>query len=398
MLNHPVESSMQALAVILKVLDDDELSEPHETEFNRIKASARFIRGTLRLADPTVAPTTQLNSLNNSLTQASNELTAFEANKNPPHITNAFNEIEAAVTSAQVLPTIGRRPNAEKLAEAIERFAASTDELVEKSHREQEKLVEDSATLKRSQDEMAEELIALHEKFSAQNSRVDAIVSEFQSQFSEAQENRVNKFQEFCDSKMQEFANILDSAEGMLRERDEKLGVESENVVNELKRRQKQAQDLVHVIGNIGVTGNYQQTANKDEKAANWLRTGAIAMFLAGATIIVITAFQVNSIDWEFVLLRVGAAIVFAIPGWYLAYESDKHRSAAARNRRIELELASLGPFMENLESEEKRKLRGELTPKYFGQSHEAKDEKELLSSVRPLKDLLETIVKLVKP
>ena len=245
MLKHPVETAIKDFAVLLKEFDEEELSEPHDMQFARIKASTRFIRGALRLADPTVAPTAQLNTLQSNLSQAETQIAAFVSNKNPAHITNAFNQIEAAVTTAQALPTVGRRPNAEKLAEAIERFVESTDELVERTQRDQEELSVKADDIDNHIEKMSAELEALRQGVKAQEARLDNISSEFQSQFSEAQESRVNKFQEFRDAKLQEFADLLDQTEEMLNQKDKDFSATAKRALSELKRRERQAQDRV---------------------------------------------------------------------------------------------------------------------------------------------------------
>ena len=60
-------------------------------------------------------------------------------------------------------------------------------------------------------------------------------------------------------------------------------------------------------------------------------------------------------------------ALAITAPAWYTARESARHRTNADRARQTELELASLGPFIELMPDDKKNQIREELTKRYFG-------------------------------
>ena len=75
--------------------------------------------------------------------------------------------------------------------------------------------------------------------------------------------------------------------------------------------------------------------------------------------------------------IRFAAALLFALPATYLARESTRHREEATRSRRIELELTSLGPFIEPLDADIKAELRKTLVDTYFGKAFENEHPKD---------------------
>jgi len=94
--------------------------------------------------------------------------------------------------------------------------------------------------------------------------------------------------------------------------------------------------------------------------------------------------------EWS-ALIRLLYAIAITTPAWYAAKESARHRSNADRARQVELELASLGPYIELMPEDKKSSIREELIKTYFGNgfaSHEVnepfqmKDVKEILIEV----------------
>lgn len=66
-------------------------------------------------------------------------------------------------------------------------------------------------------------------------------------------------------------------------------------------------------------------------------------------------------------LLRFIVGVVIALPAFYTARESARHRSNADRAKQTELELATLDPFIEFLPSEKKHDLKAKLSERYFG-------------------------------
>jgi len=67
------------------------------------------------------------------------------------------------------------------------------------------------------------------------------------------------------------------------------------------------------------------------------------------------------------IAVRLLYAIAITAPAWYTAKESARHRTNSDRARQTELELASLGPFIELLPDDKKEKIREEMTKLYFG-------------------------------
>ena len=74
-----------------------------------------------------------------------------------------------------------------------------------------------------------------------------------------------------------------------------------------------------------------------------------------------------GGIDLSTLLARFAIAISISVPALYTARESARHRTNADRAKQVELELASLSPFLETLPDDEKDKIISQLTPKYFG-------------------------------
>ena len=75
-----------------------------------------------------------------------------------------------------------------------------------------------------------------------------------------------------------------------------------------------------------------------------------------------------KSFDWRVALFRTGVGAALAIPAWYCAKESHSHRRSQRRNKRIQLELEAIEPYLERLDDELLRKeILKEKVNDYFG-------------------------------
>jgi uncharacterized membrane protein YraQ (UPF0718 family) len=163
----------------------------------------------------------------------------------------------------------------------------------------------------------------------------------------------------------------------------ESFKIDSEKILTELSEKKKEASDIVQIIGNIGVTGNFQRIANQEKTAADYLRILALILMVLMVFVIGLTIFisAKNGFDWKLSLFRIGAALILAIPATYAASESSKHRIAEYRNRQAELELASIDPFLEKMPDDTKHELKAKLTDRFFGCVNIADTPSEKVSS-----------------
>ncbi len=165
-----------------------------------------------------------------------------------------------------------------------------------------------------------------------------------------------------------------------------------------LEKSKNDAAKIVGVVGNIGVTGNNQEIANNEHKAAGlwrWITLGFFGggLVLAASTFVEFWKEPVTTTNVWAIAIRLLYAIAFAAPAWYTAKESARHRTNSDRARQRELELASLGPFIELLPQPKKEEIRESMTKLYFGKEVE----EHVNGSPFDTKDLKDVILELIK-
>lgn len=171
--------------------------------------------------------------------------------------------------------------------------------------------------------------------------------------------------------------------------------------IESMTQMEEQARKLVGLIGNTGVTGNYQKIADRELRSANWMRGFAIGALGALVVVVFLLVWMIGTteVNWEVMIFRMLVAIPLLGLAVYCGKESSRHRTNEERNRRIELELAALSPYLHQLRDEKAQEIRETLTEKYFGNESGVQEDKNphLDVSLRTLLKHLEPVVELAK-
>lgn len=369
--DHPVR------AVISRILEmqgsqefaDPSVSDNEQYAFARDKvfAMAHAIQALLQQTPAELVSAQALSQLQSNLQTPLNELTSFLADKNPGHIGNAATQFEQNVLPhlSGFVPQIHslQQPNLSSLLEAQ---AAASRETVRQLVAQRDELAAKLQDLTAKADAQALRLDALADGAAKERAEAAATVAKLEQNFAQKETDRAAAFEVTLADFRRDFKSLEDQSK-----------TDSAALIAQLETRRVEAARIVQVVGNIGVTGNYQQIANAESKQANFWRWATVAIFGAGIAVAAATfikfwgqSFSAES-AWS-VLIRLLYAIAITAPAWYTARESARHRTNADRARQTELELASIGPFIELMPEDKKVEIRAQLTPFYFGKGVEA--------------------------
>ena len=393
--DHPIR------ALVTQLLDfqaRDEFAEPavadNETAAfarDKVFAIAKLVSGLLDQTPATLASVSALSNLHANLQAPISELNAFVSNKNVGHITNA-----AAQCEQNLLPLLWGLPpqitnlsksSFAKLVNQQAEFSRSTVHLVVQ---ERDALV---TTLKEAQvqaEGLRARLDTMQEATVRDRAEADAAVANLHKAFAEKEIERLAAFEAASLGHQQDYET-----------RRTAFSLKASETLKELEEQRKNAARIVQVVGNIGVTGNYQQIADKEKSAANFWRWATVLIFAAGICVAAATIYKFwdqpfsTETTWS-VVIRLLYAIAITAPAWYTARESARHRTNSDRARQTELELASIGPFIELMPAEKKIEILEALTKSYFGRTVEAHDVQSPMD-VGNIKDFVLDIVKAVK-
>lgn len=414
--DHPIRPLLDQL-LLLRVHDgmsgdsvagNEQIAAARDTVF----AMSETIKELLEKTPASRVSLHALNSMQKYIAAAHNEVAAFTSNGNVNHLVNAANQYEQNVVQWLwgFTPTVRGRESA-RLREEIEALSQSSMSAVQQISAARDGLISRFAEVESSADELKKKVDELRESAAAERAQAAATVSSLQQSFNTKEIDRDNTFnaavaevKEQAVEQRDAAADKADQAIAQLQGAGDALVAslteQSAAIIAGLQAQRDEAAKIVQVVGNIGVTGNYQRIANDEQRQANNWRRFTVLLFLAGVTLAVATFIKhfgepIDSSNAGSIAIRLLYALVIASPAWYTARESARHRTNADRARQTELELASLGPFIELLPQAKKDEIREKMTDLYFGKEvapHEAQSPVDIESLKKFVVDVAKAI------
>ncbi|KJZ43441.1 hypothetical protein [Pseudomonas fluorescens] len=367
----PLRASVQRILDMRKMSEFSSeavaLDEGYSFARDKVFAIAQVLQ---ELLDKTPAELTSaggLSTLNSHIQAPLAELVAFVSNGNPGHIVNASSQLDQNVMSTFWAFTPQLQGTAKNTFPALLKAQADFSQGVIQE-------------LTKTRDELANDLVDIIEKSGILSKKLDEaieIAAKERAEASAAVAKLEQVFTQAEGARQAVFDASIVEQQGLHKEEMKLQAYIASRTLEEISNFRDEAARIVQVVGNIGVTGNYQLIANSEGKQANFWRWATIGIFGTGILIAVATFlkfwFEPFTPDSAVsVLIRLFYAIVITTPAIYTARESARHRTNADRAKQTELELASIGPFIELLPEESKVAIRTGLTSSYFGRTTEA--------------------------
>ncbi|KPY39739.1 MULTISPECIES: hypothetical protein [Pseudomonas syringae group] len=397
--DHPLHSTLRRILELREkpifATESVTLNEEYTYSRNKIFSIAAIIETLIRSTPEELVSISGINSINSYLQQVLAEINQYGVDENPARLNNASSFMDSVLASMWAFtPTAqpllidalpGLLQAQQKFAiDSVKQVADSTDLLSDHL----DALTLEGEDLKSKLQEMSDSVARERAEASAALAKLDQTFTQAEMSRQQAFEDAIRAHREFYTEELKIQAYT------------------ASKTLTELDNFRDQAAKIVQVVGNIGVTGNYQLIANKEGGQANFWRWATVIIFGTGISIAMATF-------WKFwhdpftqdsalsVLIRLFYAIIITSPAIYTAKESARHRTNSDRARQTELELASIGPFIELLPEDKKNEIRVGLTGQYFGKpvdTHTVSSPIDAASLASALKVLSESVLKAVKP
>jgi len=376
-----------------------------------LRSAVDFINDRLKIAIPSLVQESELISLSSELESGTSQINSFWGNNNIGHITNAVNNLTSALNRAKTLPLFAISSDFD-FSKALATFQNAMESAYKTLESENEKMHE---KLRKTQEDLTEkesQLSNLQQQITTKEAEIQTVLAKYTSDFeaikinnSTSFESEKKKFVDVIESDRKSFKELFDSE---ALENQKKFNAQSKNfedtsvdIITKLNGKLFEANKIVNIVGNVGVTGNYQNIANDHKKNADDFRKIALGFMIVMSGLLIWSIIELSSGDFDLYksLVRILAAAILTYPAIYASRESSKHRKLETQNRKLELELASIGPFIELLAEDKKHLIKEELVKKYFGNHvslDETKDDDDDVS-INALEKILKTILPYIK-
>jgi hypothetical protein len=376
---HASYTNIERVLEILQEIDSSVVSTRGLEMLERIRTTFDFLKDILERVDPWLVSENTMNNINSPIGQVLSELNNFNNDKNENRLNNIFSYLENLLVYLSQLIVPQSSEDIESVRQSVIKFRQSVGQHLGYVERD----LTDTATALRTN---TEKLNELSNSIDSQRNRIDSVVSEFQSQFSQAQNQRTEQFSNFlkigeADVKgtIKSFEQSFDLAiEGYEKQvaiqqntfesliEDLKTKVQTE--LDQIHTMNKEAEKIVGIISMKGLAQGYQKIANDEGKKAFWWNFGSLASMVAVIVFgVIFLLMHKGTLDWTALISRIVLTGVGITLFTYCAKQATNHRNEERRNRKIELELASLDPYLKDLEEKEQKRVKQDLVSKYFG-------------------------------
>ncbi len=368
---HPSLSRAEEVRSLLDVLEELDLSTEVRESLHRLRRVIDLFLNQVSSADPELTSFQALKSADQQFSKIKQELTQYKSNKNANHITNASTAADSILSTARALWIPAVDLDLDQVRDAISSFRKSVGQNARYAEQE-------LAETRKAIESLREEANALKNSIREQKSRLDSVVNEFQSQFSKAEEARRSesasvlkeeegKMEQLRSSYEEKFEASIEGSETRFNSISENLSAKAGGIISEIEKFKEKAERLIHVIANTGMVGGCQRVANEERKVGRFW-DGVSLLSLAGMVGFAIYAFHGTFDDFNpgVFLARFGVVLTFGALAGYAARQADKHHKVERRNRRVELELASIDPFLAELPDEERNQIKAAVADRLF--------------------------------
>lgn len=384
--SHPVHNQLANFANLFEQVeeaagDDSSLIEDVE----RLRAIHSAVNRSFNSADPFLIAPKTLDRVRDLYGEIMNELTAFISNKNPAHLINANSHSDQLLPLLSQFPATIEGADVELVRESVTNFRRSVGQYL--------RYVDENVNVLNGEMEtLSSRVQEAGESIEAQKSRLDTAITQFQQQFSEAEESRRSRYADEEARRSSEISSSLEGMQTQIETSAEEFDQRSDEVIQlatvnlssagkSLKQQAaehlagleellQQAQELVFVIANTGMAGGYQKIANQERRASYLWKFLAVGSMI-GLIVFAVYAFQTTEAAVFSVAQFAARALVtstFGILAAFSARQASKHDDKERYNRKMELEMASIDPFLAGLPEDIKNQVKAELAQGLFAQ------------------------------
>ena len=387
--NHPIYDNIRSGLVplaSLKASRDDFPAEEIE-KIDRIEYVLFDLQRRLKQIDPLLTPLQTLNNANNTCSQIGAQLAAYQSNSNPVHLQRAYNFLENLLIHVAQIPIAQTVDDMEAIREAaisLRRSAGqhirhieSQGESVSESLSEIEVQAENLRKKIEQQDNTVANLIDnfSNEFTSTQNARdtkYESLIEQYKSAFDSQMESNRSAWDTVVSERDAKYQELMEDLQKKLDDLQASYDSQASAIIENIEKRKAEAEKIVGIITDTGMIGGYQNAANAEKQSAlTWRRItfGSLTLLVLSAiALFVVTLSGKYEVTTNLTITRGFVGVAITLLAGYAAKQSEKHERVQRRHRKMELELASLAPFLYEFPDAQALEIKKELAMKMFAQ------------------------------
>ncbi|MEH7126293.1 hypothetical protein V7127_24085 [Bacillus sp. JJ1773] len=385
---HPIHLTLENnINTTFQIIENEQQGEAI-IELDRINQVLQLIKDILKNCDPNLVHISYLDNLqNNCLTTTLSQLNSYRNQSNIGFLNAANNHLDGYIPSITNIISPNLPNDVEGIRESISSFRRSVSQHLRYTEEDYKKLVLAKTVLEEGFNQVASTV-------ETQKGRLDTAISDFQQQFSNAEELRRTKFSEIEDKRENDFKELekeweeifkdtFENVESALGQKliefqnkendlEEEFTTRSEQYLETLEEYKNKAAKVLNIISNTSMAGGYKQVADQEQSSRKFWRfitMSAMILLIFAALYSFISPIGDNSI-WTEIAKRLSVAAALAAVVGYASRQAKIHLDAERLYRRMELELTSLSPYLVELGDDERKEIMAKMAEKFFGMAN----------------------------
>lgn len=376
---HPLHSDLSAINTLISGASLKTKDAGILDAFNRLIVVLNTFSQYVRAINPECTTKGYLDNIHAPIQQLKPSLEQFLKDENAAHLQNANNQADQLV---QRMPPFALPETAVQHADSISNLVKAVEGIIAALSAQAKENTDVLEKIKSAANATEQKLQQTDKTIESQKARLDSAIAEFQKQFSETEASRrkqieltenshksdIDKFKEKITG---DVSALIEDQKKQFLDLSTKLKADGGNIITDMESKKNAAAKVLNVSTNVAVSGGYGKYAHHEKIAAEAFRFIALIFMCAliyGAYKTIEVALHVTTIDWTILLIRAITTFTLAIPAFYAVRESNKHRLAEHRYRKMQLELAAIDPYLELIDKGKREEMKLKLTERFFAQ------------------------------
>jgi hypothetical protein len=397
----------------------DSVPEQDEMQLDRIHYVLSMLQTILNKADPYLLPISILDTAQANLDNILSYAQEYKRSRTPGQLSAALNNIDAICNLLRSIYIPIGPEEFETVKDSAISLRQSLSQHMRYAHKE-------SAEQSEAVDRLKAEIEELKRRIGTEQGRVDGIAAEFQRQFTQNEGNRQEVFKDLEQSRQDDFDGLFTALESkvsdfmthlqqsadetstkMLANDEEKLlKIENlqmalisqgDDIVKKLVEYQEQGKSI---LGNMSINSHaagYKMEADKARRTKNlfyWLTGFSFIGLISSA---LWNSLHVPAeVNWTTIASKWVATLAISAAVTYFARQAAKHDINERDNRYMQLQLATIDPYLEIFEETERKEVKKALVDRIFTGVRKGKDAEEKAAGL-PTEDFVKIIQALRK-
>lgn len=376
-----------------------------DVEKRRFITVVSAFQNSLEQLNPELVSFRQLDELNNGFKSSEvwDQISQFKENGGISHIRTANDNMGSLLSQLPLLLILARKSTPEKFIRGLEKHVDDfTVGLRDKRNKTDEEINKLSAELENERKKIFE----LTDNIKTTKQETDTRISEWQKQFSEAQEARINEYHQWrnkieADTRT-EIQGLIAISKELLESSLTAFNSDIKDYLSDASEKHKAILELYELTAGDSVGAGALKNAQDEKKQADRWRWGVIifiilaALWLGFAIYKNIGVDEDGSILWANALKSVSLTAILLFGATFCVSQSNKHRNLSEVRRWFSLKIKAIDPFLASLDALQRAEVKMKLGENLLGQVHENVDANirgGIILNAKNLKDLAAIII-----